>query len=125
MHTGHVVDGRNGRPRRRGALHAEAGDDGRRSGGPSVPVPREAPDAALLQEDPVRGAQAQRREAAAHEGPVREAQLAAAAAEAPAAAAAAEAAAAGDAASRGHDARAASGRARALPFLRLVAHCKA
>ena len=43
----------------------------------------------------------------------------------PPAAAAAEAAAAGDAASRGHDARAASGRARALPFLRLVAHCKA
>ena len=110
-----------GPPRRR----RDSGDR-RRAGGAGVAVPGEAADAAVRQEDPVRGAQAQRREAAAHEGPVREAQLAAAAAEAPAAAAAAEAAAAGDAASRGHDARAASGRARALPFLRLlVVHCKA
>ena len=77
------VDGR-GRTAGWGGVDAAAGDDGRRAGGAGVAVPGEAADAAVRQEDPVRGAQAQRREAAAHEGPVREAQLAAAAAEAPA-----------------------------------------
>lgn len=71
--TEHVDCGRSGRARRRRpAGHVEAGD-GRRPGGPGVAVPGEAEDAALLQEDPVRGAQAQRREAATDEGPLRQA----------------------------------------------------
>ena len=74
VNTEHVGSGRSGGPRRRGpaAGHGEAGD-GRRPGGPSVAVPGEAEDEALLQEDPVRGAQAQRREAAKDERPLRQA----------------------------------------------------
>lgn len=60
--------GKPGRARRGGD-----GGDRRREGGAGVAVQGEAADAALLQEDPVRGAQAQRREAAADEGPLRQA----------------------------------------------------
>lgn len=62
--------GKPGRARRGGD-----GGDRRREGGAGVAVQGEAADAAVRQEDPVRGAQAQRREAAADEGPVRQAPL--------------------------------------------------
>jgi hypothetical protein len=71
----HVGGGRSRRPRRRGAEPAGEAGDGRRPGGAGVAVPGEAADAALLQEDPVRSAQAQRREAPADEGPLRQARL--------------------------------------------------
>lgn len=47
--------------------------DGRRAGGAGDTVPGEAADEAVRQEDKVRGAEAQRGEAAADEGPLRQA----------------------------------------------------
>ena len=66
------VDGR-GRTAGWGGVDATAGDDGRRAGGAGVAVPGEAADEAVRQEDTVRGAEAERGEAAADEGPVRQA----------------------------------------------------
>jgi len=66
------VDGRE-RTAGWGGVDATAGDDGRRAGGAGVAVPGEAADEAVRQEDTVRGAGAERGEAAADEGPVRQA----------------------------------------------------
>ncbi|RLN07109.1 zinc finger protein CONSTANS-LIKE 16-like isoform X1 [Panicum miliaceum] len=66
------VDGR-GRTAGWGGVDAAAGDHGRRAGGAGVAVPGEAADEAVRQEDTVRGAEAERGEAAADEGPVRQA----------------------------------------------------
>jgi hypothetical protein len=71
--AGHVVGGGRSRPRRGGTIEPAEAGDGRRPGGARVAVPGEAEDATLLQEDPLRGAQAQRREAAADEGTLRQA----------------------------------------------------
>ena len=106
--------GKPGRARRGGD-----GGDRRREGGAGVAVQGEAADAAVRQEDPVRGAQAQRRVASAEVGPVRQARRRAAAA--PAAQAPASAAAAAARSAAGADDARAARRARALPFLRATA----
>ena len=71
--VGHV-DGRRRRRRTawRGGVAAEA-EDGRVAGGAGVAVPGEAADAAVRQEDTLRGAEAERGEAAPDEGPLRQA----------------------------------------------------
>jgi hypothetical protein len=58
---------------RRRTIDAAVGGGGRLPGGAGVTVPGEAADAAVRQEDSVRGTEAQRGEAAPDEGPVRQA----------------------------------------------------
>lgn len=58
---------------RRGGDDTTAGDGRRRAGGAGDTVPGEAADEAVRQEDKVRGAETQRGEAAADEGPIRQA----------------------------------------------------
>lgn len=73
----YLVTGGGGRRRRRGARDVSTGGShgggGWREGGKSVEVPGEEADEAVLEEDKVRGAEAERREATEDEGPLREA----------------------------------------------------
>ena len=76
MHIGYAGSCRRRRSTRiirRGETRRASGEWGWGKGGKGVEVPREAKDEALLEEDSVRGEEAQRREAAADEGALRQA----------------------------------------------------